>query len=78
VYIKQRPDVPELAKLMGDAEMDYLYSPEKYPGVQKHYVLDIDNTELAQEVIAVIEPLTPLPKPRKKKSSGKSGKLRFD
>jgi hypothetical protein len=53
--------VPELARLLGDAEMDCPYSPEKYPEVQKHYVIDIDNAKLARGVIAVIEPVTPLP-----------------
>jgi hypothetical protein len=58
----------ELAELLGEAAMDYPYSPEKYSGVKKHYVIDVDNTELLQKVVAVLVEVTPLPKPRKKKA----------
>jgi len=38
-----------------------------YSGAKEHYILDIDNTGLTREVVAILEPVTPLPKPRKKK-----------
>ena len=38
-----------------------------YTGAKEHYVLDIDNTDFAKQVIQILEPLTPLPKPKKKK-----------
>ena len=44
--------VPELAALMAD----------------EHYILDIDDTDLARQVVAVLEAVTPLPKPKKKKA----------
>jgi TfoX/Sxy family transcriptional regulator of competence genes len=59
--------VSELASLLSEAEMDYPYSPEKYPGVKKHYVIDADNAELLKAVVFTLEPITPVPKPRKKK-----------
>ncbi|MCI8387344.1 MAG: transcriptional regulator [Clostridiales bacterium] len=60
VYIKKRP---ELEKLLKDADCGIPYG-----GSKEHYILDIDNAELAREVIAILEPITPLPKSRKKKS----------
>jgi hypothetical protein len=37
-----------------------------YEGAKEHYVLDIDNAELARAVVTALLPVTPLPKPRKK------------
>jgi TfoX/Sxy family transcriptional regulator of competence genes len=64
VFVKP---VPELADLLSEAKMDYPYSPEKYPGVKKHYVLDVDDAELLKSVVSTLEPITPIPRPRKKK-----------
>ncbi len=38
-----------------------------YKGAKEHYVLDIDDVAFCKEVIAKVEEVTPLPKPRKKK-----------
>lgn len=54
--------LPCLDHLMAHAEKG-----TPYTGAKEHYVLDIDNGELAQGVIAALEPVTPLPKPRKKR-----------
>ena len=54
--------VPELADLMKDAP-----DGVPYEGVKVHYILDIENRELVRSVIAVLEPITPLPKKRVKK-----------
>ena len=73
VYVHEKPvllvcdntvlvkGVPELAELMQDA-------PEGYPydGAKLHYLLDIENRELTSRVIAILEPITPLPRRRKK------------
>jgi TfoX/Sxy family transcriptional regulator of competence genes len=64
VFVKP---APELADLLRETEMDYPYSPEKYPGVKRHYVIDVDNAELLKTVVSTLEPITPVPKPRKKK-----------
>ena len=61
VYIKMRE---EIAHLMAGVEKAY-----PYEGAKEHYILDIDNGELAREIIRILEPITPLPKPKKKKSS---------
>jgi TfoX/Sxy family transcriptional regulator of competence genes len=60
VYVKI---LPCLDDLMAAAERDF-----PYDGAKEHYILDIDNRELALEVIAVLEPVTPVPKPKKKKA----------
>lgn len=54
--------LPCLDTLMPDAEKGHPYS-----GAKEHYIVDIDNTDLARKVVAALEPVTPLPKPRKKK-----------
>lgn len=73
VYVHEKPvllvcdnavlvkEVPELAELMRDA-------PEGYPydGAKLHYLLDIEDRELTSRVIATLEPITPLPRRRKK------------
>jgi len=58
VYVKMRD---ELKELMKDAD-----TGEPYDRAKPHYILDIDNRELSQEVIRILEPITPLPKSRKK------------
>lgn len=62
VYVKK---LPELAEQMQNAGCGVPYN-----GAKEHYILDIENTELAKTVITVLEPLTPLPKPKKKKQQG--------
>ena len=54
--------VPELADLMKDAP-----DGVPYEGAKVHYILDIENRELVRDVIAILEPITPLPKKRVKK-----------
>ncbi len=39
-----------------------------YKGAKEHYILDIEDRELAKEVVLILEKITPIPKPRKKKS----------
>jgi hypothetical protein len=56
--------LPELDALMATADKGF-----PYDGAQEHYILDIDNAELVQEAVGVLLPITPLPKPRKKKEN---------
>ena len=58
VFVKK---LPELAALLADAAVGY-----PYEGAKEHYILDIDDTALTAQVIAVLEPITPVPKKRKK------------
>jgi TfoX/Sxy family transcriptional regulator of competence genes len=59
VFVKM---LPCIESLMAGAERGY-----PYDGAREHYVLDIDNTVLAKEVVAALLPVTAIPKPRKKK-----------
>jgi TfoX/Sxy family transcriptional regulator of competence genes len=59
VFVKM---LPCLDALMTDAEKGH-----PYDGAKEHYVLDIDNAELARDVVAALLPVTAVPKPRKKK-----------
>ena len=59
VYVKI---LPCLDGLMSDADKGYPYN-----GAKEHYILDTDNAELLRSVIGILEPITPLPKPRQKK-----------
>ena len=61
VFVKM---LPCLDVLMADAARGF-----PYDGAKEHYILDIDNAELAREVVAALEPVTPIPKPRKKKEA---------
>ena len=49
--------------LMVDADKGY-----PYDGAKEHYVLDIDNSELACKVIETLLPVTTRPKPKKRKN----------
>jgi len=59
VFVKM---LPYLDELMANAEKGH-----PYHGAKEHYILDIDDSELTSAVIAALEPVTPIPKPRKKK-----------
>jgi len=54
--------LPCLDGLMDSAERDH-----PYKGAKEHYILDIDNRDLALAAIQVLEPFIPVPKPKKKK-----------
>ncbi len=43
-----------------------------YKSAKEHYILDIEDRELAKEVVLILEEITPIPKPRKKNSRGKA------
>lgn len=51
-----------IEEMMKDAETGF-----PYQGAKEHYILDIDNQELCQNVVTELERVTPVPKPRKKK-----------
>lgn len=51
-----------LEEKMREAELGVPYN-----GAKEHYVLDIDNCEFSNRIVAIIESVTPVPKPRKKK-----------
>jgi TfoX/Sxy family transcriptional regulator of competence genes len=54
--------LPCLDEWMAEAERGF-----PYDGAKEHYILDVDQADLTRAVIAALEPVTPLPKPRKKK-----------
>ena len=44
-----------------------------YTGAKEHYILDIDDAGFSKQVIQILEPLTAVPLPKKKKSQTKPG-----
>lgn len=54
--------LPELAAYLNDAVRGF-----PYDGAKLHYILDIEDSELLSDVIPILEAVTPLPKPRKRK-----------
>lgn len=56
--------LPELAQLMAGSETNL-----PYEGGREHYILDIADRALALAVIEILEPITPLPKPKKKRDA---------
>ena len=61
VMVKKLPELAPLLKNAGEGV--------PYGGAKPHYLLDIENRELVREVIAILEPITPLPKKRAKKKA---------
>ena len=59
VYVKIKEEIEDL---MRDAETGFPYN-----GAKEHYILDIEAKELSVEVVNILEKITPLPKPKKKK-----------
>lgn len=57
VYVKK---LPALAELMAGAPCG-----TPYDGAKEHYVLDVENADLTDKVVAALEKLTPLPKKNK-------------
>ena len=60
VFVKQ---LDCIADLMANADRGHPYG-----GAKEHYILEIENSELAGSGIAELEKVTPVPKPRKKKA----------
>ena len=60
VFVKE---VKELEELLKDADRG---SP--YEGAKEHYILDIENSELVEEVVKILKEVIPLPKKRIKKT----------
>ncbi len=54
--------IPELAPLIGGAARGLPYS-----GAKEHYILDIEDKDILRAAVEILEPVTPLPKARKKK-----------
>lgn len=54
-----------------DCIADKMQGAEKgvpYGGAKEHYILDIDDVDFSREIVSILEPVTPLPKPKTKKS----------
>ena len=60
VFVK---GLPALAEAFRDAERGF-----PYDGAKEHYILDMDDRALLDEVVPLLETHMPLPKPRKKRS----------
>lgn len=57
VFVKK---LPQMQNLLRDAQTGIPYN-----GAKEHYILDIENTSLVEQVISVLECITPLPKRKK-------------
>lgn len=60
VFVKQ---VKELEEIMAEADKGF-----PYDGAKECYILDIENAELVEKVVAVLKEVIPLPKKRIKKT----------
>lgn len=58
VFVKK---LPEIEPLMKDSRCGY-----PYEGAKEHYLLDIDDIELVNEVAGILVKVIPFPKRRKK------------
>ena len=59
VYVKK---LPEIEELMSGAECGVPYDSAK-----EHYILDIEDRELAAKAVEILERITPVPKKKAKK-----------
>lgn len=59
VFVKK---LAEIDALMQNAECGF-----PYDGAKEHYALDIENADLLSRLIPILESVTPVPKPKKKK-----------
>ena len=73
VYVNDKPvllvcDDTVYVKMLDAVAEDMADAPRglPYEGTKEHYILDIDNSELAVKVVEKLEKVTPVPKPRKK------------
>jgi TfoX/Sxy family transcriptional regulator of competence genes len=74
VYVNDKPvllicDDTVYVKIL-DETKDILANAEigtPYDGAKPHYILDIDNRELSTKIINILEPITPVPKSKRKK-----------
>lgn len=79
IYINNKPiiivcdNIPFVKKLdcineiMQNAQTGY-----PYKGAKEHYVLDIDNVEFCKSVLTQIEKVTPIPKPKNKRTKNEN------
>jgi TfoX/Sxy family transcriptional regulator of competence genes len=44
-----------------------------YSGAKEHYILDIEDAAYSREIVAILEKLTPVPAPKKKKAKKTAG-----
>ncbi len=57
VYVKK---LKEISELMNNSDCGL-----PYKGAKEHYILDIENRELTEQVVNILERITPLPKRKK-------------
>lgn len=48
------------------AEMENARTGIPYPGAKPHYILDVDDADFMKKAVRLIEPATPLPKPKQR------------
>ncbi|MDE7191393.1 MAG: TfoX/Sxy family protein [Clostridia bacterium] len=75
VYVNDKPvllvcDDTVYVKTLDVIAEDMADAPKgiPYKGAKEHFILDVDDADLAVKVVEKLEKVTPLPKPRKKKS----------
>ncbi|MCM1404532.1 MAG: transcriptional regulator [Prevotella sp.] len=57
-YVKK---LPQIADLLGNAP-----TGTPYAGTKEHYILDLEDPELVEQVVAILESVTPLPQKRRR------------
>ena len=74
VYVNDKPillvcDNMVFVKKLDCIEEDMKNAEKGFPynGAREHYILDIEDAEFSSQIINALEPVTPIPKPGKKK-----------
>ncbi len=74
VYVNDKPvllvcDNTVFVKML-DSIADKMQNAETgfpYIGAKEHYILDIEDADFSKEIVSILEAVTPIPKPKKKK-----------
>ena len=75
IYINDKPillvcDDTVFVKMLEEVEtlMQEAETGKPYESAKEHYILDIDDQVLSRKIVSILEPITPIPKPKKPKN----------
>lgn len=77
VYVNDKPILLVCENTVYVKQLDCILSQMQnackgvpYKGAKEHYILDIEDADFSREIISILEPVTSIPKPKKKKIGG--------
>lgn len=73
IYVNEKPivlvcDNTAFVKILPETQAVLKETGLPYEGAKPHFILNIDDSRQSTEVVSILEKITPLPKPKKKKA----------